>query len=302
MSGGAVVLAYHEMGYAGLETLLAHEVPIEAVFSYEDDPGENCWFGSVLELARSRGIETHTPRDLNQPEWVERLRALEPDLLFSFYYRQLVKRPVRAIPRLGCFNLHGSLLPRYRGRSPLNWQLVHGERVSGVTLHRMVARADAGDIVDQEAIPVLEEDTALTLYRRMVDVSRVVLGRSLPGLLAGTAPRRKQDESQATVFGGRKPEDGRIDWRQSALRIHDLVRAVAPPWPGAFCDTPRGRLAVHATRRIAAPAAPALAPGQVWMNTMGRPVVRTGEGWLELLETEGPELRAGDALSPEGVV
>lgn len=301
----AVVVAYHELGCVGLRALLARGVELKAVFTHEDDPSEGGWYGSVAELARAHGVPVHTPDDLNTPEWIEHIAGLAPDHLFSFHYRRMVKRPIRRIPRLGCFNLHTSLLPRYRGRCPLNWQLVHGEQRSGVTLHHMVARADAGDIVDQEAVDVDLDDTALTLYRKLLGAAERLLERRLDDVLAGTAPRRVQDEAEATTFGGRRPKDGEIDWRWSAARVHDLVRAVAPPWPGAFCETGQGKLMVWRTRRV--PDAPADAPaevGRVARVADGRLLARAGDGVLELAEVEVPrglDLEAGVSLLGEVV-
>ena len=289
-----VVLAYHEMGCTGLRALLRHAVPVSAVFTYADDPAENCWFGSVAALAREAGLPVHVTESINDARWVEHIAALRPDAIFSFYYRHLVGRAIRALPRLGAFNLHGSLLPRYRGRCPVNWQLVHGERESGVTLHEMTGRADAGDIVDQERVTVGPDDTALELYQRLNAAADVLLDRQLGALLAGRAPRTPQDESQASVFGGRRPEDGRIDWSWPRARIHDLVRAVAPPWPGAFSELADGPLMVWRTRPVADLAAPPLEPGVV--RIAGRAVhVGTGDDPLELLEWTAP---AGRALRP----
>jgi len=289
-----VVLAYHEMGCTGLRALLRHAVPVSAVFTYADDPAENCWFGSVAALAREAGLPVHVTESINDARWVEHIAALRPDAIFSFYYRHLVGRAIRALPRLGAFNLHGSLLPRYRGRCPVNWQLVHGERESGVTLHEMTGRADAGDIVDQERVIVGPDDTALELYQRLNAAADVLLDRQLGALLAGRAPRTPQDESQASVFGGRRPEDGRIDWSWPRARIHDLVRAVAPPWPGAFSELADGPLMLWRTRPAADLAAPPLEPGVE--RIAGRAVhVGTGDDPLELLEWTAP---AGRALRP----
>lgn len=282
----AVVLAYHEMGCMGLRVLLERGVHVAAVFSYEDDPHENCWFGSVADLARGEGIPCHTPRGLADPIWAERIASLAPDVLFSFYYRNLVGRRILAIPRYGCVNLHGSLLPRYRGRSPLNWQLVNGEEVSGVTLHHMVPKADAGDVIDQESVAVGPDDTAQDLYEKLVGAGRRVLERRIDELLTGEAPRRPQDESLSTTVVRRRPEDGRIDWSRSAREIHNLVRAVAPPWPGAFCDTPMGRVMIWRTRVW--PSATGAAPGTISCAAGGTLRVSTGDGELELREFSTP--------------
>jgi len=295
-----VVLAYHEMGRACLRTLLRCGVPVSAVFTYEDDPAEGGWFGSVAEAARSAGLPTFTTEAINEPRWVEHVAGLTPDVLFSFHYRHLVKKPLRSIPRHGAVNLHASLLPRYRGRSPLNWQLVHGESESGVTLHHMLARADAGDVIAQRRVPVGPDDTALELYRRLVRAAEALLEEQLAGILAGTAPRIPQDESLATSFGGRTPEDGRIDWRRPAREIHDLVRAVSRPWPGAFSDLAGGRLMLWRTApRAAIAGASDLAPGEIWCGA-GSWFVGTGDGWIELLDFEcsAPDGLRGDEVIP----
>ncbi|HOX37010.1 MAG TPA: formyltransferase [Candidatus Brocadiia bacterium] len=278
-----VALAYHEIGCLGLRVLIERGVDVAAVFTYEDNPGENCWFGSVAELARSKGIQTHITEDINAPEWVARLRSIAPDVVFSFYYRHIIKPPIIGIPRFGCVNAHGSLLPKYRGRCPVNWQLVHGETESGMTLHYIVPRADAGDIIAQERVRIGPDDTAIILYYKLLPALEKALSGSLDGILNGTAPRIKQDDSLATKFGGRRPEDGRIDWSRPAREIHNLVRAVAPPWPGAFTESEAGRVMVYfSTPRDSRAQSGALRPGKVVFDE-GRILVGTGDGLLELI-------------------
>lgn len=230
----AVVLAYHDIGCVGIEALLAQGVEIVAVFTHRDDPEENTWFGSVAELAAKRGIAVYAPEDINHPLWRERIAAMAPDFLFSFYYRNLLGKELLEIAARGCFNLHGSLLPRYRGRCPVNWALLHGEEETGVTLHEMVVRPDGGDIYGQRRVTIDSADTALSLHKKLADATATLLADLLPGLLAGTACGTGQDEAAASYFGGRRPEDGEIDWRGSAVSVRNLVRAVTRPYPGAF--------------------------------------------------------------------
>ena len=230
----AVVLAYHNIGCIGIEALLRSGFTIEAVFTHKDDPRENIWFKSVAEAAASHGIPVYAPESVNHPMWVERIRRLKPDVIFSFYYRDMVKRPILDIPPAGCINLHGSLLPKYRGRSPINWVLVNGETSTGVTLHYMTARPDDGDIIAQKKIPISEKDTAVSLFGKAERASEELLDRVLPKIKAGKAPRTPQDHSQASYFGGRKPADGEIDWTMGNRQIRNLVRAVTRPYPGAF--------------------------------------------------------------------
>lgn len=235
-----LVFAYHDVGYECLDLLLARRVNVVAVMTHADSPRERVWFKSVADLARSRGVPVHAPENVNTPDWTERVRALRPDLIFSFYYRNLIATRILDLPRLGAYNMHGSLLPKYRGRAPINWAVLHGEKETGATLHAMVQRPDAGDIVDQEPVSIGPAETAREVFSKVTAAARAVLARQLDALLQGRAPRRPQEESQATYFGGRGPEDGRIDWRLDARRVFDLVRAVTHPYPGAFTEL-RGR-------------------------------------------------------------
>jgi len=218
------------------------------------------WFGSVRNRAIEHGVPAIAPADPNAADVLERVRACEPDFLFSFYYRQMLKTPLLKSARRGAYNMHGSLLPKYRGRVPINWAILKGETETGATLHAMSEKPDAGDIVDQIAVPILPDDTAREVFEKVTVAAELTLNRCLPSLVAGTAKLKPQDLSKGSYFGGRKPEDGAIAWTQSAREIHNLVRAVTRPYPGAFCDTAAGRLVVWRTlmRNESAPGAPAL--------------------------------------------
>ena len=229
-----VVFAYHNIGRTGIEQLLANGYEIAAVFTHKDNPDETIWFGSVAELASSHNIPVFAPEDVNHPVWVERIRAMKPDIIFSFYYRNMLSTDILDLPPKGALNLHGSLLPKYRGRVPLNWAIINGESTSGVTLHYMTAKPDAGDIIGQEAFAITEDDTARTVFDKAVAAAGQLLGRVLPQVKSGNIQRKIQQESEATYFGGRKPEDGQIDWFKSAREVRNLVRAVTRPYPGAF--------------------------------------------------------------------
>jgi methionyl-tRNA formyltransferase len=201
--------------------------------THRDNPKENIWFASVADLAALHGIPVITPDSPNLPEVIEQISALQPDFFFSFYYREMLKRELLEIPRHGALNMHGSLLPKYRGRVPVNWAIIHGETETGATLHYMTEQPDNGDIVVQQAVPILPNDTALEVFNKVTVAAEMALNNCLPDLLAGKAPRIAQDLSKGEYFGGRKSEDGVIDWSKSAQQIHNLVRAVAPPYPGA---------------------------------------------------------------------
>jgi len=252
----AVVFAYHNVGVRCLKTLLAHKVDVPLVVTHEDNPQEAIWFESVAAAAAEQGIATIAPADPNAPEVVARVAAVQPDFLFSFYYRAMLKAPLLALPARGALNMHGSLLPKYRGRVPVNWAIIHGETETGTTLHYMTEKPDAGDMVGQTAVPILPDDTAKEVFDKVTVAAEITLHVALPGLIAGTAPRTPQDASRATFFGGREPEDGIIDWSLDAASIHNLVRAVAPPYPGARTTLDGRPARILRTRVLDATAAP----------------------------------------------
>ena len=244
----AVVFAYSEVGVRCVRELLAQGIEIPLLFTHADDPGEKQWFGSVQRLAESQNLQVVTPADPNTPQWTRAGAAVRPDFLFSFYYRYMLDKAWLTIPRLGALNMHGSLLPKYRGRAPVHWAILNGESATGASLHYMVEKPDAGALVDQQSVPILENDTALDVSLKVADAAALVLRRSLPSLMAGNAKAIPLDLDQGSYFGRRRPEDGRIDWRRDARAVHDLVRAVAPPFPGAFTEVNGCRLAVLKTR------------------------------------------------------
>ena len=250
----AVVFAYSEVGVRCVRELLAFGVEIPLLFTHADDSGEAQWFGSVRQLAEAHGLRVETPDDPNTPQWIAEGRAADPDYLFSFYYRHMLDRAWLSVPRRGALNMHGSLLPKYRGRAPVHWAILKGETVTGASLHYMVEKPDAGALVDQQSVPILENDTALDVSFKVAEAAAQVLRRNLPALSDGSAKALPLDLGMGSYFGRRRPEDGRIDWRRGAREVHDLVRAVAPPFPGAFTEVNGCRLAILATRVDAQPA------------------------------------------------
>ncbi len=230
----AVVFAYHDIGCTGIRALHQAGYEITAIFTHADNAAENQFYGSVARTAAELGVAVYAPEEVNHPLWVDRIKAMSPDIIFSFHYRHMLCDDIIQCAPKGAFNLHASLLPRYRGRAPLNWVLVNGEEETGVTLHRMVKRADAGAIIAQNRVAIASDDNALTLHHKQNASAQQLLNASLPQLLNGSFTEREQDESQASYVGRRTPEDGRIDWHQPAEKIHNLVRAVTDPWPGAF--------------------------------------------------------------------
>ena len=298
-SARCVLFAYHEMGYACMEALLKMGAPITALVTHRDDPHEEIWWRSCAELAARSGIAVHTP-DGADAELAAIVGDARPAVIYSFYYRYLIPESVLGLARLGAFNLHGSLLPAYRGRAPVNWVLVNGERETGVTLHHMVARADAGDIVAQRAIAIDDRDTALTLYRKLGPLGAGLIGEFHPLIVEGRAPRQAQDLSKGSYFGRRRPDDGRIDWRWPARRIFNLVRAVTHPYPGAFSFAGGRKLTIWEAR-IGREAGPMALPGGVIGEAPdGGIEVAAGEGSVIVMRAQaegGPEDSARAVLA-----
>ena len=287
------VFAYSDTGHACLKFLLERGEDIALVVTHADDPKETDWFPSVAELPRSKGIEPVIANDPGDRALLARVEKARPDLLFSFYYRGILPGEILRLAGRGAFNMHGSLLPAYRGRAPVNWAVARGETATGATLHAMTEKPDAGDIVDQEKVPIGPDDAAIDVQRRISDAAVRVLARQIENLKNGTAPRRPQDEAAATTFGRRRPEDGRIAWTLTAEEVHNLVRAVTHPYPGAFTDIFGGKTYVWKT------ALPRLGahdnfPGQI-RTEQGRLYIACGDDrYVELLrlQREGEEERS----------
>ena len=249
----AVVFAYHDVGVRCLLTLLARGVDVRQVVTHRDDPSETIWFASVRDTAIEHGIPVAFAEDLDAAALETLVADVAPDFVFSFYFRHMLPATLLSLATKGAYNLHGSLLPKYRGRVPINWAIIHGETETGATLHEMTVKPDAGAIIAQTPVPILPDDTAHDVFGKVVVAAEQTLWRVLPDVLDGHPPRRANDLGKGSYFGGRRAEDGRIDWSRGAKAIHDLVRAVAPPYPGASTVVDGKPLVIERTRRVAGP-------------------------------------------------
>ncbi|MFM7570695.1 MAG: formyltransferase [Betaproteobacteria bacterium] len=275
----AVVFGYSNVGDRCLRVLHAGGIGVSLVITHRDHPGETLWFARVADTAAELGLPVRYAEDLDAAALASQVDRAAPDLIFSFYYRAMLPQALLSRARLGAFNMHGSLLPKFRGRAPTNWAVLKGATETGATLHRMVDKPDAGTIVDQCAVPILPDDTARQVFDKVCVAAEIVLWRSLPALASGRAPAHPNDLAQGSYFGGRRPEDGRIDWSRPAAEVYNLIRAVAPPYPGAFTELGGRRLIVAEARRmphgaLAQPQPPGLAVAD------GRIVGVCGDGGL----------------------
>ncbi|MBA5600724.1 bifunctional UDP-4-amino-4-deoxy-L-arabinose formyltransferase/UDP-glucuronic acid oxidase ArnA [Pectobacterium aroidearum] len=299
----AIVFAYHDIGCVGLEALKLAGYEIQAVFTHSDAPGENHFYASVAKAAAEMDVPVFAPEDVNHPLWVNRIRELAPDVIFSFYYRTLLSDDILQLPSFGAFNLHGSLLPRYRGRAPVNWVLVNGETQTGVTLHKMVSRADAGDIVAQSVVAIDDEDTALTLHGKCRTAAAALLAQQLPLIRSREIMLTPQDESQASYFGRRTAADGLVDWQKSAREINNLIRAVTEPYPGAFTFLGERKVVIWRARVLKNDSVKANGVKQELGSIISTSplVVCCGEGALEIVsgQSESGLYMSGSRLAAE---
>ena len=256
----------------------------------------------IGSIAVPAGIPTLEVASVNEERCVAWTRERSPDVLLVVGWTQLLKAEMLGIPKIACLGFHASLLPKYRGRAPINWALINGETETGNTLIVLEPGADEGDIVAQRRIAITDEDDCATLYDKVAATEVEMLAEVLPLIREGRMPRRKQDSTQATVMPRRRAEDGRIDWSRTTKQLGDWVRALTHPYPGAFTEAGTARVFVWRARAFAGDPG-AGRPGDVRLVS-GRPIVRTGDGWLEIVRAQrdgGPEVdgvrAAGDFLT-----
>jgi methionyl-tRNA formyltransferase len=302
----AVVCAYSSVGTAALEGLLEAGVEVRALYTYAQAPEER-WFTPPEAVARNRGIPVHLAQAFNEDEVFEAIRAHRPDFLFSFYFREMIQARFLELPRLGAYNLHGSLLPKYRGRAPINWVLVKGETETGITLHAMTPKPDDGHIVAQARLPIAWDETALSLTDKAAAAGRDLVRDAIPGLVDGSSQRLDQRKlGPSTYFGGRKPADSRLDFSMTVQEAFNQLRAVADPWPNAFLESAQGTLKVAWALPSAAACPPGtyrqtregvllgFADGALRLHALRRGDLRTERpsdhvAWLQALDIPGSE-------------
>ena len=290
----AVVFAYHTVGVKCLRALLEAGIHIPLVISHKDQPGENIWFESVQDLCQEYQLKCITPEDAKSPELLAQIQTLAPDYIFSFYYRHMIPMSIIQCAKIAALNMHGSLLPKYRGRVPVNWAVLHGETQTGATLHIMEEKPDAGDIVAQKSVPIGADETAFEVFGHVAQAAQDALREVLPELLNKHLPKRPNRLQEGSYFGGRTPEDGRIDWSKSAQEVYNLVRAVAPPYPGAFTDVAGRRWVISVAKLASLPKISQVLPtGLQVVDNRIYGICGDGRALLvQSLENEGQEVSA----------
>jgi methionyl-tRNA formyltransferase len=283
-----VFMGTPEFAVPSLRALAAAGYRIAAVVSQPDRPqGRKRLLAPtpVKAAAEELGIPVLQPERVRRPEAVEAIAAYKPDLIVTAAYGQILPKPLLDLPRLGCINVHGSLLPKYRGGAPIQRAIMNGETVTGVTIMYMAEGLDTGDMISRVDVPIEPDDTAGTLFAKLGEAGAELLVRTLPDIIAGTAEAVPQDDAEATYAPNLTREDERLDWSRGAKRLHDQVRGLVP-FSGGFTLLNGEVFKVWKCRPAEAHGGPADAsPGTIRAEA-GRLLVATGDGWLELLEVQ----------------
>lgn len=281
-----------EFAVPSLRALVEAGYEVAGVFTQPDRPagrGKKLSACPVKQYAQENGLKVFQFERLRRPEGVEALRALEPDMVVTAAFGQILSQALLDIPRLGTVNVHASLLPGHRGAAPVNWCIIAGESVSGVTTMLTDAGLDTGDILLKRSTPIGEEETAGELTERLAQLGAQLLIETIRGIEAGSITPVKQDEARASYEPMLKKETGRINFELPAWQIVNLVRGVNP-WPGAWTGFMDGQLKIWRARAVEAPR-PGL-PGEVLLaNAKSGLVVACGQGALEVIEMQAPNAR-----------
>ncbi|MDP2193314.1 MAG: formyltransferase family protein [Alphaproteobacteria bacterium] len=238
---------YSQLGYDAVQ-FLNRTYHLVGVVTHLPNSGYTEPFPLVSDYAKQHNIPVFTPSQPDLGTFTQTFRDLAPDLILSVYYRYLIPVEILQIPTLGAYNMHGSYLPHFRGCAPINWAIIKGAKTTGVTLHEMVAKPDAGAIIDQRSCSIDLDDTAGMLSEKMRPLSLDILKAALPQIINGTCVKQSLDVKQGSYFGRRTPKDGCIDPKvQTAQQVRDLVRALQPAthYPPAYLETPAGHLLIH---------------------------------------------------------
>ena len=282
-----VFMGTPDFAAASLEALLKSDDVVVGVVTQPDRPkgrGQVLTPSPVKLLAQREKIPLLQPLKMKDPEFIQTLAGWKPDLIAVTAFGRILPPAVLSLPPRGCINVHGSLLPKYRGAGPIQWAIINGERETGITTMLMDEGMDTGAMLLQEAIPITDDDTAGTLSPRLAELGGRLLVETIARLKAGTLVPTPQDSSQATMAPLLKKEDGIIDWTLPAVTLANRVRGLAP-WPGAYTSVPGGdRWTIWRAQAIPGPATKP--PGVVMEVTSEAIHVATGEGVLALLELQ----------------
>lgn len=245
-----VFMGTPEIAVPSLERLISDGHDLCAVVTQPDRPkgrGKKLAFSPVKEAAMRHELEILQPEKASQPDFLDRLRELNPDLIVVIAFGQILRKEVLDLPKYGCVNVHVSLLPKYRGAAPINWAIINGEEKTGVTTMFMDEGLDTGDIIKTREFRLDDEINAGQLHDIMMEEGADVLSQTVKAIEDGTAERIRQNDDESTYAPMMDRNLGHIDFKKSAVSIHNLVRGTVP-WPGAWCESPYGKIKIWKTR------------------------------------------------------
>lgn len=284
-----------------LKALLNSEHKVQAVFTQPDKPkgrGKNMQMTPVKEVAVEAGIPVYQPRRIREPENLEILKEYHPDVIVVVAFGQIIPAEILNLPKFGCINVHGSLLPKYRGAAPIQWAVIDGEKESGVTTMRMDTGLDTGDMILKEIIPLEKEETGGSLFDKLSESGAELLLKTLTALEEGTATFEKQPEESPTPYAAMLTKQmGAIDWTKSAKEIECLIRGLNP-WPSAYTMYHGKTLKIWVAEVEDADQETASEPGTIVEVTKKTLKVKTGNGILSVkeLQLEGKKRMEIDAF------
>ena len=281
-----VFMGTPQFAVPSLEALLKSDDEVVGVVTQPDRPkgrGHALAPPPIKGIAERVGIPVVQPQKIRTPDFLERLAAWSPDLIAVTAFGRILHAPILQLPPMGCVNVHGSLLPKYRGAAPVQWAVINGESETGITTMLMDEGMDTGPMLLQERLAITRDDTAGTLAPRLAELGGRLLVETIRQLKAGTLAPRPQDNSLATLAPLLKKEDGAIDWSMEAATLGDRIRGLSP-WPGAFTFLGPDRWNVW--KAAARSDCFSQEPGTIVQVTRHAILVATGQGVLELLELQ----------------
>lgn len=230
-----------------LKVLFERGYSIDLVITQKDKPkgrGKKVQYTPVKDEALNYGLEVYQPESINNEEAIEKIKAINPDFIIVVAYGQILKKEILEIPKYGCYNVHASLLPKYRGAAPINWAIINGEKQTGVTIMEMEKGLDTGDMVLWESISINNDDDAITVHDRLSDLGGNLIIEALEGIIAEQLSKTPQDNSLSTYASMMNKEMGKINWNDSSNNIKNLVRGLKP-WPSAYTHYKEEVLKIH---------------------------------------------------------
>jgi len=280
-NSGVVVFAYQNMGVIGLSCLMNKNINIIHVITHKDNPNHHVWWDSVAEFCSKNKLSFSFIEDSSHDEIFKLIHKFNIHCIFSFHYRRIIPDKILNLALHGGINLHCSPLPRYKGKAPVNWQIINGEILTGISLHYMTREIDSGDIIDIQKTEILDTDDIMSVNKKLEQIAIVLLDKNIPLIIEGQNNRFPQNLSESTYFGARKPADGEINWYNDSKVILNLIRAVTKPYPGAFTIIGDIKYIIWKASKLSISSAPPIRMNENYLVTQNKLYFKTLDGYIE---------------------